>query len=132
MKENIVTFETKLNRQQVASVFQVAVKKRPIKLRVVSFKFFTPTPTDDPFAGAFENVAPDFEVGAIFSLPGPDPAMGSVILGCLSIEAGTKVMLTSTGNVRGRVVTNSLLKHVVGKMQEEDPQIDPEISTGRR
>jgi len=132
VKENIVTFETKLSRQQVASSFQVAVKKRPLKLRVVPFKFFTPIPADDPFAGAFESVSPDFEVGTMFSLPGPDPAMGSVILGCLSVETGTRVMLTSTGNMRGRVISNSLLKHVVSKLQEEDPQIKPETSTGRR
>jgi hypothetical protein len=132
VKENIVSFETKLTIPQVAGIFRSGVKRRPLKLRIVPFEFFTPTPADDPFADAFGSVSPDFEVGAMFSLPGPDPAMGSVILGCLSEEGCTRVMLTSTGNMRGRMVTNSLLKHLVDKIHDEDSTIAPETSTGRR
>jgi hypothetical protein len=128
VKENVVSFETKLTRQQLAEIFQTSVRKRPLKLRVVPFKVFTPTSKDDSFRG----VRPDYEVGTIFSLPGSDPAMGSVILSCLGSEGTTRVLLTSTGNMRGRIMSNSLLKHVLSKLQEGDPQIAPEWSTGSR
>ncbi|MGW2935618.1 hypothetical protein ACWDA7_28035 [Streptomyces sp. NPDC001156] len=132
MKANILQFESELSLSRAAEIFQTAVKKRPLKLKVVPFKFFTPTPADDPFAAVNGSQAPEFEVGTIFSLPGPDPAMGSVIFGAIAMEGGTKLMLTSTGNMRGRLLTNSLMKHVLAKFQEVDPSIDPDQYSAHR
>jgi hypothetical protein len=125
VKANIVEFETTLSLEQAAATFQAAVKKRPLKLKVVPFKFFTPTSADDPFAEVNGAVRPEFEVGAIFSFPGPDPAMGSVIFGALRQEGGSRILLSSKGNMRGRVMTNSLMNHVLEKFQGADPGITP-------
>lgn len=132
MKANIVQFESKLTVEEAAGIFQVAVRRRPLRLKVLRFTFFTPTPADDPFAAVDGSIAPDFEVGASFSLPGPDPAMGSVIFGAIDDGGGSKLMLTSVGNMRGRMFTNSLLKHVLGKFTEADPGIEPEEYSSRR
>jgi hypothetical protein len=127
MKANIVEFETKLSLEQAAATFQVAVKKRPLKLKVVPFKFFTPTSADDPFAEVNGSLRPEFEVGAFFSFPGPDPAMGSVIFGALRRqEGGSCILLSSKGNMRGRVMTNSLMSHVLKQFQTADPGIAPD------
>ena len=90
---------------------------------------FKPTSKPDPHDGSRQ---PDQEIGYSFTLPGPDPAMGTVIFGAIANGAGSKVMLTSTGNMRGRVVTNSLMKHVLEKFMEKDPTISPDWRTGHR
>lgn len=132
MKENINEFETDMSVGEAASLFQRAVKKRPLKLKIAPFKFFTPTPNEDPFAEVDGSIEPDFAVGAIFQFPGPDPAMGSVIMSCLKQDNGIRVLLTSTGNIRGRVVSNSLLNHILGEFQSADSGIVVDRYTGRR
>jgi hypothetical protein len=69
MKENILEFETELSLGEIGSLFQRSVTKRPLKLKVMPFKFFTPTLTNNPFAQVDGSILFDFEVGASFNLP---------------------------------------------------------------
>jgi hypothetical protein len=130
VKANYGEFDTKLPLEEVGAIFQQAVKRRPLKLMVARFKFFTPTKSEDPFEALVDSPTPDFSVGAGFQFPGPDPAMGTVILNCLRRDGGTLVSLRSTGNVRGRIFTNALMKHLLNMFHEADPQIDPEKFSG--
>jgi hypothetical protein len=131
MKANLVEFDTSLSVEQSAATFQLAVKKRPLKLKVVPFKFFKPTPAEDPFAEVNGSRAPEFEVGAIFTFPGPDPAMGSVTLGAIRRpEGGSRILLASKGNVRGRLMTNSLLNHVLEQFRLADSHIELDRYSG--
>lgn len=131
MKANYVEFHTRLSTAQVASTFQLAVRKRPLKLRVVKAEFFTPTSAKRPFAAVEGDVAPDFEVGATLEVPvGPDPATGTVILSCVDQAEGTRVLLRSAGNMRGRMFTNNLMGHILAKLTEADPGIRPNRYSG--
>lgn len=131
MKANYVEFQTRLSVRECAAIFRLAVEKRPLKLKIARFKFFTPAQPDNPFAVVDGTIKPEFEVGAEFSFPGPDPAMGSVVLSCLSKEGTTLVGLRSAGNVRGRLFTNRLTDHVLQKFVDADGSIQPEEYSGR-
>jgi hypothetical protein len=131
-KANYIEFESKLSIEQLASIFQTAVKKRPLKLKVMKSEFFKPASSDDPFEALAPGTTPDFEVGAALEVPaGPDPARGTVLLSCKRTDAGTYASLRSAGNMRGRLATNSLMKHVLNKIAEADPTVNPERFSGR-
>ena len=131
MKANYVEFETKLSMDDVGAIFRAAVQRRPLRLKVARFKFFAPEKGENPFEAIDGSIAPDFEVGAGFQFPGPDPAMGTIILSCLRQETGTIVSLRSTGNMRGRMFSNNMMKHVLDMLHSEDPAIDPQAFSGR-
>jgi hypothetical protein len=131
LKANYLEFEAKLPVEDVGSIFRVAVQRRPLRLKIARFKFFTPEKSENPFDAIDGSVTPDFEVGAEFQFPGPDPAMGTIILSCLRQEVGTIVSLRSTGNMRGRMFTNNMMKHVFDMLHAEDPGIDPRTFSGR-
>lgn len=129
LKANYTEFETKLGLQDCGSTFRQAVDKRPLKLKAIRFQYFTPTRDEDPFARLDGSVQPDFEVGTGYQMA---ELYGSVVMSCLSLEGGrTLVSLRSAGNMRGRMMTNTLVKHVLGKFQERDGSIAPEMSSGR-
>lgn len=131
-KANYIEFESRLPVEDLASIFQRAVKKRPLALRVMKSEFFKPTSVPDPFESLAPGTRPDFEVGATLEIPaGPDPARGTVLLSCKREDLGTYVSLRSAGNMRGRVATNSLMKHVLSKISEADATIDPARFSGR-
>lgn len=117
---------------EIGSIFQRSVTRRPLKLKVMPFKCFTLTPVDNPFAQVDGSIAFDFEVGASFKLPGVDPPMGSVIMSCIEQEKNVRVLLTSTGNMRGRIASNSLMNHVLARFQAADSTIEVDRYTGRR
>jgi hypothetical protein len=130
-KANYIEFESNLSTEQLASIFQTAVKKRPLKLKVMKSEFFKPTSSADPFEALAPGITPDFEVGATLEVPaGPDPARGTVLLSCKRTDACTYVSLRSAGNMRGRLATNSLMKHVLNKIEDADRTIKPERFSG--
>jgi hypothetical protein len=131
MRANYVELETKLSVEEIGGIFREAVQRRPLKLKVARFKFFTPPISEDPFDAIDGNVHPDFVVGAGFEGPGSAPPMGTVILSCLRRDAGTIVALRSAGNMRGRVFTNSMMSHILTLLHSADPTIDPQASSGR-
>jgi hypothetical protein len=131
LKANYVEFETKLSMDDVGNIFREAVQRRPLRLKVARFKFFAPEKSENPFEAIDGSVTPDFEVGAGFQFPGPDPAMGTIILGCLRQEVGTIVSLRSTGNMRGRMFTNKMMGHILDMLHSKDPEIDPQAFSGR-
>jgi hypothetical protein len=125
LKANYVEFETKLSMEKVRAIFREAIQRRPLRLKVARFQFFVPKQSENP--GTIDgSVAPDSELGAGFQFPGPDPAMGTIILSCLRQDDGTIVSLRSTGNMRGRMFTNNMMKHVLNMFHSEDPGIDPQ------
>jgi hypothetical protein len=97
-------------------------------LKATRFQYFTPTQDEDPFASLDGNIRPDFEVGTGYQL---GELYGSVVMSCLVGEDGTLVSLRSAGNLRGRAMTNSLVRHLVRLFTEADPSIQPLESTGR-
>ncbi len=129
MKANYTEFTTHLSVQDCGMLFRTAVDKRPLKLKATRFSYFTPTRDEDPFASLDGAVTPDFEVGTGFQLA---ELYGTVVMSCLAQEKGTTlVSLRSSGNMRGRAVTNSLVKHVLTKFGESDGGINPETYGGR-
>lgn len=129
MKANYTEFETMLGVQDCGAIFRQAVDKRPLKLKAIRFQYFTPTRDEDPFASLDGSVQPDFEVGTGYQMA---ELYGTVVMSCLSLESGrTLVSLRSAGNMRGRVMTNSLVKHLLGKFQERDRSIKAENASGR-
>jgi hypothetical protein len=129
MKANYTEFETTLSLQDCGGIFRQAVDKRPLKLKATRFQYFTPTRDEDPFAHLDGSVQPDFEVGTGYQMA---ELYGSVVMSCLTLEGGrTLVSLRSAGNMRGRVVTNSLVKHIVAKFQDRDRAIVVDTSSGR-
>jgi hypothetical protein len=132
MKANYVEFTSKLTIKQLSDTFRAAVQKRPLKLRALRTSFFTPTQAADPFDSAAPGELPEFEVGSTIEFPmGPDPAGGTLILSCVSRVSGTYAALRGASNLRGRPLTNSLMEHVLSKLIEADPNIDPVRSSGR-
>jgi len=128
MKANYTEFETMLGLQDCGATFRQAVDKRPLKLKATRFQYFTPTRDDDPFAHLDGSVRPDLELGTGYQMA---ELYGSVVMSCLLLEGGrTLVSLRSTGNMRGRVVTNSLVKHVVAKFHDRDRAIVVNESSG--
>jgi hypothetical protein len=131
-RDNYIDLETALTIDQVGRIFQSAVARRPLKLKTMKSEFFKPTPANDPFDGLDLSDAPDFEVGATLELAfGPDPAAGTVVCSCFRRTDGTSVILRSSGNMRGRLFTNSLMRHVVSKLVEADPSIGQADFRGR-
>jgi hypothetical protein len=128
MKANYTEFETHLSVQECGAIFRQAVDKRPLKLKATRFQYFTPTRDEDPFARLDGSVVPDFEVGASYHLA---ELYGSVVMSCLVQGEETLVSLRSAGNMRGRAVTNSLVKHILKKFQDKDRDIVAEESSGR-
>jgi hypothetical protein len=128
MKANYTEFETRLAVGNCGSILRTAVDKRPLKLKPMRFEYFTPTRQEDPFASLDGSVTPDFEVGAGFRLA---ELYGTVVMSCLEQDGSTLVSLRSGGNMRGRAVTNSLVKHIVGKFLGADATIAPETYSGR-
>ncbi|MFZ6005555.1 MAG: hypothetical protein ACOYXM_16655 [Actinomycetota bacterium] len=129
MKANYTEFETKLGVQDCGAIFRQAVDKRPLKLKAFRFQYFTPSRDEDPFASLDGSVQPDFEVGTGYKMA---ELYGTVVMSCLSRDnGGTLVSLRSAGNMRGRVTTNSLVKHVLGKFQERDGSIVADTGSGR-
>jgi hypothetical protein len=127
VKANYTEFRTGLSVKECGGLFRMAVDKRPLKLKMHRFVYFTPTSGDDPFAQLDDAVEPDFEVGAEYQTM---ELYGSVVMSCLSQHDRTLVSLRSAGNMRGRVVTNSLVKHIVAKFQERDGAITVETGSG--
>jgi hypothetical protein len=128
VKANYTEFETELSLKDCGNIFRAAVDKRPLKLKATRFKYFKPTQDDDPFASLDGAVRPDFEVGTAYQLA---ELYGSIVMSCLNRqEDATLVSLRSAGNMRGRAVTNSLVKHILGKFAEADRTIAPETFSG--
>jgi hypothetical protein len=128
MKANYTEFTTRLSIGDCGSLFRRGVDKRPLKLKATRFQYFTPTQDEDPFASVDGSIRPDFEVGAAYEL---GELYGSVVMSCLVGGDGTLVSLRSAGNMRGRSVTNSLVKHLVRLFAEADSAIRPIESSGR-
>jgi hypothetical protein len=129
LKAHYSEFETAIEVNVCASIFQRAVDKRPLKLKAARFKYFTPTRGDDPFAQLNDAVQTDFEAGTSYEMA---ELFGSVIMGCCALQGGrTLVTLRSTGNMRGRLFTNSLVKHIVSTFQQHDSSIVVDTSSGR-
>jgi hypothetical protein len=103
MKSNHTEFVTTLSVADCSSVFRRAVDKRPLKLKFVPFDYFTP--------GADGS---DLVAGAVFHAGEND---GAVVMRCFSRAGGTQVLLESVGNIRGRIATNSLVKHIVSAFE---------------
>jgi hypothetical protein len=53
-------------------------------------------------------------------------------MSCIEQGENRRVLLTSTGNMRGGIATNSLLNHVFSKFQEADPTIEGDRYDDRR
>lgn len=131
-RDNYIDIETSLTIDEIGRIFQSAVTRRPIRLKTMKSEFFKPTPANDPFDGLGLSDAPDFEVGATLELAvGPDPAAGTVVVSCFLRENSTSVILRSSGNMRGRLFTNSLMRHVLDKLAEADPSIGQADFRGR-
>jgi hypothetical protein len=128
MKANYTEFETTLDVRECGALFRQAVDKRPLKLKIHRYTYFTPTRDEDPFASLDGSVHPDFEVGAGYQQM---ELHGTVVMSCLKQGGRTLVSLRSAGNMRGRVSTNSLVKHIVSKFQERDRSIVAQTSSGR-
>lgn len=129
MKANYTEFETTLSLQDCGAIFRQAVDKRPLKLKATRFQYFTPTRDEDPFAHLDGSVQPDFEVGTGYQMA---ELYGSVVMSCLTLDGGRILLsLRSAGNMRGRVVTNSMVKHILGKFQDRDRAIVVDTSSGR-
>jgi hypothetical protein len=99
-------------------------------LKAARFDYFTPAEEGKPFDTVHDGRKPDFEVGAGYRL---GELTGTVLLSCLSLEEGrTLVSLRSTGNMRGRLFTNSLSKHILERFNKLDQSIDPDRYSERR
>ncbi|HUD05469.1 MAG TPA: hypothetical protein VMR18_00910 [Candidatus Saccharimonadales bacterium] len=128
MKANVDEFTTKMSLGDISTTFTVAVKKRPLKLKMIPFRPFAPTKTGGPSIPGV-SMQPDHEIGFEFQAPGPDPMMGTVQLAVLKVADGHRVRIRSAGNMRGRLVTNSMAKHVLAQFKERDPSIQPVSSS---
>lgn len=128
MKANYTEFETKLTIADCGGLFRTSVDRRPLKLKAVRFEYFTPTSAPNAFAAIDDSIEPDFEVGARYQLA---ELLGTVVMSCLDRTGSTYVSLRSTGNMRGRSITNSLVKHLVKGFKDADSAIRPETYSDR-
>ncbi len=129
MKANFIEFETKLDLRSCGNLFREGVERRPLKLKAARFQFFTPTSIDDPFEALDDSIKPDFSIGAGYELA---ELYGTVLMMCAVLQNNhTLVQLRSTGNIRGRLMTNSLMKSLLDRFGQSDPTVNPESFSGR-
>lgn len=94
---------TEFTPSECVRVFEESVRKRPAKLFIFPFRCDAPQVTDARAS-----------ISAAFQLAEP---YGMLRMRCEKLDKSpTQVFFSTDGNIRGRMVANSLAKHVAGKL----------------
>lgn len=95
--------QTQRSLQECLSIFQDAVKRRPLKLKLLPF-----TCSNPQLAGNNATITASFQLAEPY---------GAVTMLAERHGNGTMVRLATDGNIRGRVMANSLAKSIASKLQ---------------
>ncbi len=98
----MVQIQTKMSPTECVEVFQRAVQKRPMKLKIFPFKCAAPQVSSSTGS-----------ISASFQLAEP---YGMLAMVCEVRGGETIVSFSTDGNIRGKITANSLAKHVAAQL----------------